>query len=326
MQKSKKVKKSDSCSIVTVGYPEAGKTMFLASLFNYQMKNDRLRSESFILNAIEKAFGKDGETISNLKSSFDDDKIDDDTIKARYTLSVGTEIESRTNISEPTIEYPIVYNMPGLGMISFYDVPGELFKAADKYDETKIFFADGFLALIDGASRASKALEDLKASLAKLDKLVSKDIIEKYGSIENMPIAIVLTKFDQKLKSYVDESNPELSGSYFDENCHNTIENVISLFPSNKKYKGSILEKHINDSSYELEHYLRGLSNSENTFDSIIENYTNIKFFASSSLGTNYCLSSTNSNNKKEVLFRPRRFRMELPIIWLMYQMGLIKK
>ncbi len=32
-----------------------------------------------------------------------------------------------------------------------------------------------------------------------------------------MPISIVLTKFDQKLKSYVDESNPELAGSYFDD-------------------------------------------------------------------------------------------------------------
>ena len=96
-----------------------------------------------------------------------------------------------------------------------------------------------------------------------------------------MPISIILTKFDQKLKSYVYESNPELAGAYFDENCHNTIENIISIFPDNKKYSGSALGKYINDSSYELELYLRGLSNSENVFDTIIEKYTNIKFFAS---------------------------------------------
>lgn len=171
--------------------------------------------------------------------------------------------------------------MPGLGELKFYDVPGENFKAQDNLDDTKILFIDGFLAFIDGKSRASTALEKFETSLAKLERLVSKSPQEKYGSIYDMPISIVLTKFDQKLKSYVDESNPELAGAYFDENYHNTIENIISIFPDNKKYSGSALGKHINDSSYELELYLRGLSNSENVFDTIIEKYTNIKFFAS---------------------------------------------
>ena len=53
--------------------------------------------------------------------------------------------------------------------------------------------------------------------LAKLERLVSKRAQEKYGSIYDMPISIVLTKFDQKLKSYVNESNPELAGAYFDD-------------------------------------------------------------------------------------------------------------
>ena len=52
--------------------------------------------------------------------------------------------------------------MPGLGELKFYDVTGEIFKAQDNLDDTKILFADGFLALIDGESRASTALENLE--------------------------------------------------------------------------------------------------------------------------------------------------------------------
>ena len=121
IQKEKRLKKSDSCSIVTVGYPDAGKTMFLASLFNFQRKNDRLRAESFILETIQKTFGKNGAMITNDKSPDPKNEINDEAIKARYILSV----------TEPTLSYPIIYNMPGLGELKFYDVPGETFEAQD---------------------------------------------------------------------------------------------------------------------------------------------------------------------------------------------------
>ena len=148
IQKEKRLKKSDSCSIVTFGYPDVGKTIFLASLFNFQRKNDRLRAESFILETIQKTFGKKGAMITNDKSADPKNEINDEAIKARYTLSV----------TEPTLSYLIIYI--GLGELKFYDVPGEIFKAQDNLDDTKIVFADGFQALIDGASRSPTAIEN----------------------------------------------------------------------------------------------------------------------------------------------------------------------
>ena len=93
--------------------------------------------------------------ITNDKRADPKNEINDEAIKARYTLSV----------TEPILSYPIIYNMPGLGELKFYDVLGEIFEAQDNLDDTKILFADGFQALIDGASRSSTAIENLETLL-----------------------------------------------------------------------------------------------------------------------------------------------------------------
>ena len=92
-------------------------------------------------------------------------------------------------------------------------------------------------------------------------------------------------------------------------------------------YSGSELERHIDCSSYELEHFLRSSGDRVSTdlLTDIKSRYKNIKFFTCSALGNDECLGESDEDTK-EVLFRPRRLRLELPLIWLMYQKGLIKR
>lgn len=95
--------------------------------------------------------------------------------------------------------------------------------------------------------------------------------------------------------------------------------------PKNGVYAGSALERHIDCSSYELEHYLRAAHGAGEILDALKQKFSNIKFFTCSALGSNDRLGEP-VRSTKEVLFGPRRLRMELPIIWLMYQRGLIRR
>ena len=323
---NRKITKDKSITVTTVGFPNTGKTIFLASVFNYKMIDDRIEADPFILNSIIKYFSKVGSIKTKNKAkeiriSLDESGFTEDDIKARYNLRVGDNIESSTSTGDKKTNYPIGFMLPGLGKMYFYDVPGELFKNNNMEINRNAYNADCFIALIDGDKQdgggAKSALSDLKQALSRLN-----------GS-QDKPIAIVFTKHDKMLKEYVNENSQVAINSCFDENCHVVKENMLELMPKNHKYKGSLLERHINDSSYELEHYLKGLNNSsegKNTFEDIISGYKNIKFFTCSALGNDQCLSADASGGRKEILFRPRRLRMELPIIWLMYQCGLIRR
>ena len=159
---------------------------------------------------------------------------------------------------------------------------------------------------------------DLATTLKNIQRL-SEDA--KAIGLKRKPIAIVFTKHDLKLTDYLGkERNNEFC---FDDNCHVVRENVIAMLPKNGKYSGSALERHIDCSSYELEHYLK--SRDPQGYKELKDNYEDIKFFTCSALGSDTVLG-TASGDAKDVLFKPRRLRVELPIIWLMYKKGLIKR
>ena len=320
----------DSITITTVGFPNAGKTIFLASLFNYKKLNEtRIEAEPFILNTIIKYFSKYGDDkkqnraielpINNVAGS----GFSEYDIKSRYNIKVGNNIESGTSGTEHKTDYPIGFELAELGKLYFYDVPGELYQKNEKINDNA-YNADCFIALIDG----DKANGGAKAALAELRHALD-NLKDAKGKPIDKPIAIVFTKHDKMLVEYVNEKSYTIN-SCFDENCHVVKENMLELMPKNHKYKGSLLERHIDNSSYELEHYLKSLNASgegNGTFEDIISKYNNIKFFTCSALGSDQRLSqSGEKTDTREILFRPRRLRMELPIIWLMYQCGLIRR
>ena len=102
---------------------------------------------------------------------------------------------------------------------------------------------------------------------------------------------------------------------------------MISLFPKNRRYRHSELERHIDCASYEIQHFLKNLNREESgVYNQIIQKYHNIKFFACSSVGSDSVFDKTQEGKGiAGVKRRPRRLRIELPIIWLMHKNGLVR-
>jgi hypothetical protein len=237
-------------------------------------------------------------------------------------MTVNSNVEAQTQYNDgiKLSWHPIGYKIGDMGCVYFYDIPGEMFTEKNKTPVRSMDMADCLLAVIDGAEGAEKALAGLYDSLEKAAELSAKKMDE------NMPIAIVFTKHDLQLSEYVPDEDIERKKGCFDENCHVVREDIFGMMPADGVYEGSELERHIDCSSYELEHFLKSAGEeSLARVENLKKKYKNVKFFTCSALGSNSRLGES-KNLTKEVLFRPRRLRMELPVIWLMYQKGLIKR
>lgn len=183
--------------------------------------------------------------------------------------------------------------------ISFYDVAGENAQKSQenieiisgaKHDPIGIFlFVNG---LKDSGSN-----DLIMTALSKAN--INKD----------SPVAVILTKFDI------------LKGK-FDGNCHCLRTDYLTY--SYDQYDGSYLEKEIDISSEEVRSYLD--QEAKPTLE--IENkFNNVKYFALSSY--NYSDSiihqkNENENDQGEVKFESSAFRLELPLIWMLRQFGIV--
>lgn len=327
-----------SMNLVVAGFPKSGKTIYLSSLFNMQDGGTARGIESypFILNRIVAAYDKKSKkdkVAEEIKFYNVDEKNEysladtcertrtspREDIKKRYVMSVGGNVEGQTikaNAAKLSW-HPIGYRMGSLGHAFFYDIPGEMFTRENNIKVRALDMADCLLAVINGAKEIEDPVGELVTTLERIPNLSKNDI-----DMSMMPIAVVFTKHDLKLADYVEKE--EEKEFCFDENCHVVKENIIEMFPKNGVYEGSALERHIDCSSYELEHYLKA-RDKDGKFARLKEKYKNVKFFTCSALGSDVCLGKP-IDGTKEVLFKPRRLRVELPIIWLMYKKGLIER
>lgn len=325
-----------SMNVVVAGFPKSGKTIYLSSVFNMMDggSGQGIKAYPAVLNKILATFDRKsrGErTVDEVKFLSVDDKINiDETverarispredIKLRYVMSAGKNVEAQSpkEIAWKLSWQPIGFRIGDLGYSYFYDIPGEMFTLENTDKVRALDMADCLLAVINGAPEVADPIGELLTTLERIPSLAKSKI-----DMKNIPIAIVFTKHDLKLTDYLGK---EKSNEYcFDENCHVVCENIIGMLPKNGKYEGSALERHIDCSSYELEHYLKSRDTS-GKYKKLKDNYKNIKFFTCSALGSDSCLGKP-KDGTKEVLFKPRKLRVELPIIWLMYKKGLIKR
>lgn len=325
-------------NVVVAGFPKSGKTIYLSSIFNMSDGGTEQGIKAFptVLTKILEAFDKKSKIRTANEVGFlgvDSEnhykydtlvertrKSPREDIKLRYVTSAGKRVEAQSpkDIAWKLSWHPIGFRVGNLGHIYFYDIPGEMFSFENKEKVRALDMADCLLAVINGAPDANNPIGELLTTLERIP-LLSKNSID----MKTMPIAIVFTKHDLKLTDYLGK---EKKIDYcFDENCHVVRENILAMLPKNGKYEGSALERHIECSSYEFEHYLKSRDTGDN-YKKLKDNYQNAKFFTCSALGSDSCLGEPDNDLKREVLFKPRRLRVELPIIWLMYKKGLIKR
>ena len=349
--------KLPTMNIAVAGFPECGKTVYLASLINMSestlskssngIEENKYDPDPFVLAQITKKMArKDKEVIpvemlnvtqnGNVERTQEDvirgKPVDGLIIKGRYRINPGKKIERHTNQQDAKMLAwnPIGFKMGDLGFLYFYDVPGEVFKPSYKEKLRTFDVADGIIAIINGDSERKTSTgntRNISYPLLELDEAIKaiKRLSNDGVKIDKIPIAIVFTKLDLRISTYLTNPTPDRIDDCFDENCHILRENMIELFPKNHKYHGSQLESHIDLSSYEMEQYLQSLPDSEKKiYDSIVSKYSNIKFFACSALGSDRVFDL--SDNEALVKYQPRRLRIELPIVWLMHKKGLIGK
>lgn len=331
-----KYEKLPNMNVAVAGFPKSGKTIYLSSIFNMVNGGNSMGvyAVPVILNRILETFGKKNkakQTVEEVKFIAIDEnsgKMDDaeerkrtdsgSTTKRRYVLSTGDYVEAQTAADDAwkLSWQPIGFRLGDLGYMYFYDIPGEMFTLNSGSEKVRALdMTDCLLAVMDGDPEVQNPLPQLVTALERIPSLSNKKL-----DMENMPIAIVFTKHDQKLSGY--SSRGTNQNNCFDANCHVVRENIMALFPQNGRYEGSLLERHIDCSSYELQHYLKSRDTGRYAE---LKKYKNIKFFTCSALGNDDCLGESKMATK-EVLFKPRKLRVELPLIWLMYKKGLIKR
>ncbi|MBP5091955.1 MAG: GTPase domain-containing protein [Bacilli bacterium] len=268
------------------------------------------------------------------KAKGSDEGVNGLQVKSRFAINVDGLIESQTSSSQgATLSWnPIGYRLGNLGHMYFYDVPGEYFIENQINGRLhSVDVADGFIALLDTnyeSDEKEQNADKSKKNLTPADNLVSaleqlKKLSPEGRDLKNIPVAVVLTKIDHHYDEHYDPRLAQFK-DVFDPNCHVTQKNMAQLFPKNGKYEGSDLQVHIDDSSYEIEEYLKGKKWGKQ-INAIKAMFPNLKFFALSALGSDDVLGEAKTSSK-EIRYLPSRVRMELPIVWLMVQTGLIRR
>lgn len=136
--------------------------------------------------------------------------------------------------------------------------------------------------------------------------------------MENCPIAVILTKFDQ-------------IENIFDENCHCRRSDAMNMIGAGERFEGSLLDQHIRLSSAEIESYLEEKTLLPAFVNKNDENLKklNISFFGVSSFSHNEAIkheeySESGKHEENHLQFACSPKRIELPFIWMMKQFGII--
>ena len=348
-------------NIATVGFPGSGKSCYLASIYGITQKGPETAAQanSPVLNVISEVFSRSDSDVKRLKANLakvvgSELKIDyswenfrigvnDRNVYSRYAMNVNGKFESQTKADRDEImalyENPLGFRVGDLGFVYFYDIPGEPFKLDSSVDKLPMLdIADALIAVIDGdphTGSGAGAYQTVSDALLHLNTTLScvihKSELDE-DKMKKMPIATVLTKCDKRFIENDKAKDPDvyrrIADSCFDPNCHICIANTAEIVKgaeSTKKYKGSAVREHIENTSYEIEHFYKAADDDgRNSFNNIKKEYLNLKFFAVSALGTANAFKA--EDDKMKVRFKPRALRTELPVLWLMYQTGLIRE
>ena len=267
------------------------------------------------------------------------------------------EVEASTLIEHTMIlaKNPVGYDLGELGTVYFYDTPGELYEmhesmtkknnalvlddeANKKLNEYREFlkYMDAIVVTLDMNSSSIKdeKLQDRATEgISGLKKTI--DFLQNYFSLNNVPLAVLLTKCDM----FLSETNERERENCFEQNTHVSIGDISYLLEKGMKrgYENSDIKKHIDSANKEIESYILGAGRKGNAGETMMINAItdkstgeklNVKFFSCSALGSEHALSqkSESSKNVKAIRRDFRPLRMELPIIWLMYQKRIIRR
>lgn len=311
--------------ISILGRPSSGKSVFLSTLFGLQgggqvfddahdlsylnRFTDRFNN-TFTLQDIE--YVKNGSYQLSLVADQKYDSNEISNLQYRFSNFVMNYVSPACDKTDKdTKYYPFMISSKKTS-ITIKDIAGEDSEEQINGTDNKgilkrVESSDAFLVCIDPTDPTS------------IGDTLSKFITE--GNKITKPVAIVLTKFDTIIsgKKKINNLNPNLS-------CLNDA--TFDMIDKST-FSGSTLEKNIVEASEEIRQIISDHIPTVN-LKMIDNNCTNVRYFAVSSLGDIHCVSDkakkeSTGKTLNPVLFYNTPFRVELPILWLLYQTGVFQ-
>jgi len=224
-----------------------------------------------------------------------------DVPQGRYPVATDRIKEGSEDQSRDPMRFPFIFEVNRSDYIYFYDIAGEdAEKSGNRLSKMIKEAPSGIFYLVDGNSNQS-GNESVSARI--------RDMLG--GSVAEHPIAVILTKFDELEK-------------HFDPNCHCLRADAFEMMSG--RYEGSLLEENIELASEEIRAYLahRGILPDFGP-------HANVRYFGMSSFADSRAVchieQKEGAGGQAEVnylRYESSAKRMELPLIWMLRQLGCI--
>lgn len=305
--------------IAVIGRKQSGKTVFLSRLLGIDVGGGAnclpLRSSC-------------GKLFSAEACPIDAVDVSTNALSGRWeraTSSVGGLLYKELGIDVPSGKFPqTTQQNPQLqrcplfvdvrgratGMesyIALYDIAGEDVERGEHMDFITAPETLGCFLIIDGD--LNKTIENFKVA----DELSKKLAADKSPAAKEVPLAVILTKFDEHEQ-------------YFSPDAHCLRGDIPDMIPENGRYAGSALERNIDMAGAEIYSYLKSHPKMTDV-DECVRNFQNVKFFGVSSLGFADAVKPRDEadTSVKRMRFMTSPKRIELPFVWMMKQFGIIE-
>lgn len=296
---------SKDFKIAILGSGRAGKSTFISRLFNITGGSFDVRMDmQFVKNVTKNLCTIENYNIKTVNNYLIEDKhwqAKQDSLYGNLSMSVGDYKlypKPTDKNNEENVRHPFIMKVNGNNYISFYDIAGE---EAEKKESN-------MSKVINGTSGVFLLINVTNENKNKLVAQNMKDYLEFIS--KSCPIAVLVTKFD-KIESA------------FNPNCHclrsDTFEQIA------RRYENSQIERNIDFASEEIKAYLL---DKQLSIDNYLTGFDNVKYFAVSSFAFEdsiYHVDARNTLEEENFLnFECSPKRLELPLIWMMKQLGII--
>lgn len=306
----------ESFNIALYGSRRAGKTTFLSRLFNLRRNRENLTADcAFLLDVLSgirlKAYHP-----PKVSSRDKDVRIDPSNpywapaaVYGNYVMETGEGHFPRT--TEAVVDEDSLYKSPFImsagskAYVNFYDISGE-----DAENGRMHMMGDagnlGIFLIVDIESTRS---EGNKNVIRHFGERIEEELVNIKNK-DDIPVAVIVTKFDKHEKN-------------FSSSAHCLRGDVADMFGG--IYSRSELESNVNASSEEIRSFL-----AEAGYPlKMLEGFGNVKFFGVSLFSNSRALyhrSGTDGGaEENRQLFKVSPKRMELPVLWMFHNFGLIR-
>ncbi len=306
----------ESFNIALYGSRRAGKTTFLSRLFNIRRNRENVTADcAFLLDVLSgirlKAYHPPKVSMRDKEVRIDQSNPywAPSAVYGNYVMETGEGHFPST--TEAVVDEDSLYKSPFImaagnkAYVNFYDISGE-----DAENGRMHMMGDagnlGIFLIVDIESTRSEGNRNV---IRHFGERIGEELVNIKNK-DDIPVAVIVTKFDKHEK-------------YFSSSAHCLRGDVADMFGG--IYSRSELEYNVNASSEEIRSFL-----AESGYPlSMLNGFGNVKYFGVSLFSNSRALyhraGAGGAAEENKQLFKVSPKRMELPVLWMFHNFGLIR-